>query len=78
MADEDDMLRIQNRALERENRQLRRSLRDDFAIAALTGLLAKHGDSGWHPEAEIQSIEGAADTVYLYADAMLEARKAKS
>lgn len=75
MTDEVDMLRIQNRQLERENRSLRRNLRDEFAMAALTGLLAHHGDAGWHPEAEVQSQNGASETCYEYADAMLEARK---
>lgn len=75
MSDETEMLSIQNRALERENRRLRKALRDEFAMAALTGLIAHHGDAGWHPDAEIQSIQGAADTAYEYATAMLEARK---
>ena len=48
------------------------SKRDYFAAAALTGLLAKHGDAGWHPEGEVQSIQGAAETAYEYADAMIK------
>lgn len=49
--------------------------RDYFAGLALQGLLAHHGDATWHPESDIQSISGAAETAYLYADSMMEARK---
>jgi len=45
-------------------------LRDEFAMAALTGLLAKYGLG----EAEPESM--AADS-YAYADAMLRAREVK-
>ena len=41
----------------------RRNLRDDFAMAALTGLLAS---GGW---------QGQSAKAYQYADGMLEARK---
>lgn len=61
--------------LENEVRNLKATLRDEFAKAALTGLLAKHGDAGWCESGEVTSIPGAAETVYEYADAMLEARK---
>lgn len=49
------------------------TLRDQFAMSALQGLIAHHGDSGVGDS--IQSIEGAAQTVYEYADAMLKARE---
>lgn len=67
MSDDADTLATQNLAYERENRRLRKTLLDEFAKAALTGLLAHHGAAG--------SIQGAADTAYEYATAMLEARK---
>ena len=41
------------------------NLRDSFAMAALTGILAHRSDSG----------HTAAETAYRYADWMLEARK---
>lgn len=75
MNDEVEMLQCQVRFLEAENRTLRQNLRDEFAKAALTGLLAKHGDAGWCENGEVTSIVGAAETMYEYADAMLEARK---
>lgn len=75
MIDEIDMLECQVRNLERQLEASRATLRDRFAMAALTGLLAKHGDAGWCPSGEVTSIEGAAETAYAYANAMLEARK---
>ena len=66
--DEIDMLTKQAQYLERENRKLRRTLRDEFALAALAGLMVDMGT----PAEFSQSI--AADA-YLIADAMLEARK---
>ena len=44
-------------------------LRDRFAMAALTGLIAYHiaGTEGW-------SVNSAAQDAYLFADAMLAAR----
>lgn len=74
MSTEDEFER-QVRFLERELAAARETLRDRFAMAALTGLLGKHGDAGWCENGEVTSIPGAAETVYEYADAMLEARK---
>jgi hypothetical protein len=45
------------------------TLRDFFAAAALTGLIAKEGVGG-----EAEAGEDAA-RAYMYADAMVEARK---
>lgn len=70
-----DALECQVRNLERELAASRETLRDRFAMAALTGLLAKHGDAGWCEHGEVTSIPGAAATMYEYADAMMEARK---
>lgn len=47
-------------------REQRLTLRDEFAMAALTGLLSDPTSSG---------PEGCATAAYLYADAMMEARK---
>ena len=47
-------------------REPRATLRDQFAMAALTGLLSDPTSSG---------PEGCATAAYLYADAMMEARK---
>jgi hypothetical protein len=44
----------------------RLTLRDQFAMAAMTGLLSDPSSSG---------PDGAAMVAYKYADAMLEARK---
>ena len=44
------------------------NLRDQFAMAALTGLLANPRSHAWPDE---------ASRAYEYADAMLEAREAK-
>lgn len=73
---DDVLLRSEINFLKRENEALRQTLRDEFAKAALIGLLSNHGDAGWHPDGEVQSQEGAALIAYEYADAMLEARKA--
>lgn len=66
---DEDMLRIQNRQLERENRQLRRNLRDEFAMAALPGMIARLDDVGANPAFDVAQMS------YVFADAMLEARK---
>ena len=47
-------------------REPRATLRDQFAMAALTGLLSDPTSSG---------PEGCATAAYLYADAMMERRK---
>jgi hypothetical protein len=52
----------------------RRDLRDLFAAAALTGLLAQDAN----PETEAWGVEAAARQAYLHADAMLAAREAQS
>lgn len=69
--DDIEMLTAQNKNLDRENRKLRSSLRDEFAKAALNGMVASRGDIG-EVAAFSQSI---ADDAYRIADAMLEARK---
>lgn len=68
--DDTEMLQTQNRHLERENRSLRRNLRDEFAMAALTGCLMNCEISA--PAEFSQSI---ANDCYKLADAMLEARQ---
>ena len=54
------------RSLDAHRKQARAELRDGFAMAALTGLLAYPGGVGSHGQCAI--------TAYKYADAMLEAR----
>lgn len=44
------------------------TLRDQFAMATLTGLITKHGDEG---------SKAAAEISYRYADAMMKAREEK-
>lgn len=44
-----------------------RELRDQFAMAALTGLISDHNN--------MNSISQNAQSAYMYADAMMEARK---
>lgn len=69
--DETDMLQANARHLERENRSLRRKLRDDFAMAALTGYL-----SSWAPHEEpCEFSNSIAEDCYKLADAMLKARE---
>lgn len=65
--DDTEMLQTQNRHLERENRSLRRKLRDDFVIAALPGVIA---------ELSLLSTSGQiAKACYAIADAMLAERQ---
>ncbi|MDR2188934.1 MAG: hypothetical protein LBE62_12990 [Azonexus sp.] len=64
-ADADVLARI-NRSLENENRALKRALRDEFAKAALTGLLARPGAEG--------GVGNYVIDAYTLADAMLEVR----
>ena len=59
----------QRKAYEEQQRQdHRRQLRDIFATAALTGLLAEGLDELW------QKRDTYAEEAYLYADAMMKAR----
>lgn len=55
-------------AIERATKQARAELRDRFAMAALTGLLA------YDTAAMNDNIEGFAKHAYQFADAMLKAR----
>lgn len=45
-ADDIELLTVNNRRLERELKEARLMLRDQFAMAALTGLLMHYGDVG--------------------------------
>ena len=67
MTTDTDMLETNIKNLERENRELRMTLRDQFAMAALTGLLAATN--------HIDSRITTQSRHILIADAMLEARK---
>lgn len=53
--------------------EAQKTLRDEFAIAALTGLIGGRKDFS-HPEMTTKFI---AEVAYEFADAMLEARRAK-
>jgi hypothetical protein len=75
---QDAKLKVEKERADKAEKELQAAkvmLRDQFAMAALQGLIAHHGDSGNGDS--IQSIEGAAQTVYEYADAMMDARKAR-
>ena len=64
------MREIEPQVVEAEQaiKQARAELRDRFAMAALTGLLAKAADDG------SMAAEDWASDAYLFADAMLKAR----
>ena len=64
--DEIEVLECKVRGLENEVRQLRETLRDKYAVAALNGLIASYG---WGPEAVV------AEKAFRIADMVLEARK---
>ena len=67
MTTDTDMLETNINNLERENRELRMTLRDQFAMAAMAGSRARNSAyDSW--------IDLALDS-YDIADAMLEARK---
>jgi len=65
MGDEIEVLECKVRGLENEVRQLRETLRDKYAIAALNGLIAY----GWGPDTRV------GDMAFIFADLLLEARK---
>lgn len=67
--DDIDMLQTQNRQLERDNRSLRRKLRDDFAMAALPGVMASLDRIG------ASFADSIAEDCYCVADAMLKHRQ---
>jgi hypothetical protein len=70
MSDE-DIYAAQVRHLERELAAARETLRDRFAMAALTGYLAS-----WAPHEEpCEFSSSIAEDCYRLADAMMEARK---
>ena len=60
-----EFLESRTLSLENEVRQLRETLRDKYAVAALNGLIAY----GWGPEALV------AEKAFRIADMVLEARK---
>jgi hypothetical protein len=60
-------LHMQIANLKRQLEEQRKTLRDEFAMAALTGFLS-HPDAGFN-------VESSAQVAFQYADAMLEARK---
>ncbi len=66
MTADTDMLEANIKNLERENRELRITLRDRFAMAAITGLIGANRTG---------TIYGFAKDSYAYADAMLEVRE---
>jgi len=64
-----EFAQAQIRSLENECKALRETLRDRFAMAALTGLLSSQN---FQPAA---GLEALSQDTYRIADAMLEARK---
>lgn len=68
-----EALQTQVRCLENECRQLRQTLRDQFAMAALTGLVSYYGDQSHIVDRDSRtSIHFAA---FCHADDMLAARE---
>lgn len=53
------------------------NIRDQFAMAALTGMIASEGDLV-DEGCAFYTPENAAERAYIFADAMLEARKVKA
>lgn len=66
----EDVFECQVRFLERELAAARETLRDRFAMAALTGAIAN-----CETTAPVSYARSHADDCYILADAMLEARK---
>lgn len=54
-----------------------KTLRDEFAMSALSGLLLRDEISGRHPY-DIDITSNYADWAYCYADAMMKARENKN
>lgn len=52
----------------KDNRPAERTLRDEFAMAALTGLLS-------YSKVNIDAVIDNTNDAYMYADYMMEARK---
>ena len=68
-----DMLETNIKNLERENRELRMTLRDQFAMAALPEFIIASADVEIdEPEVGFSLV---ATLTYMMADAMMEARK---
>jgi hypothetical protein len=67
MGEDVEMLEAQVRSLEATVRQLKAARRDEFAQAAMSGLLARHGTT-YEPKS-------VAKLAYGVADAMMEARE---
>ena len=65
--DDTEMLQTQNRHLERENRSLRRNLRDEFAKEALPGVIAEMS--------LLSTSDQIAKACYAISDAMLKHRQ---
>jgi hypothetical protein len=62
---------LRNKMLQCKNDQLRETLRDQFAMAALQGFLGS-------AVAEDTTYQTDAETAYKWADAMLEARQSNA
>lgn len=71
MNQEEEMLAVNNRRLEKENKALRLSLRDQFAMAAMTGLVA-------NPEANIYDPGFIEQAFYLAELALLARQKTRT
>ena len=68
-----EFLQAQIRGLENEVRELRETLRDRFALAAMQGLIAYYGDTSYISDAD--SAIRLHSAAYDHADEMLHARK---
>ena len=68
MTTDTDMLEANIKNLERENRELRMTLRDQFAMAALTGIVSADSDYQL-------SLDEVSAMAYDYATSMMEVRE---
>lgn len=66
-------VRSENVRLRREIDAAKAALRDQFAMAALTGIMSGYGTDAFR--AAVATEKEAADMAYQIADAMLEARQ---
>jgi hypothetical protein len=77
MSDSEEGLILEVRRLERELRESRLSLRDEFAGRAMQGWLASYSTEAQHPSHVANGCKVLARGAYAVADAMMEEREVK-